>query len=86
MRMIFRYESGIRVEAIVLAIDGSQMRAAIHTADDAAIFVRSGGYWHAENGEIVEIEAAAFDENEARPVPAIERPKVMTAGGWVAVS
>ena len=79
MRMILQYESGVRVEAILLAIEGQKMRVAVNCADDATIFVLSDGYWYGENGEIVEIEAAAFAE-EAPAAFTIQAPVMMTAG------
>jgi len=60
MRMVLRYEGGRRVEAVLLSIDSRRMRVAIDSADDATTFVRADDYWYGENGEIVEIESAAF--------------------------
>jgi len=82
MRMILRYESGLRVEAMLLAIDSQRMRVAIDSADDATMFVRADDYWYGESGEIVELEAAVADEGDdiAAIVDAM-KPKVMAAGG-----
>jgi hypothetical protein len=82
MRMILRYESGLRVEAVLLAIDSRRVRVAVDSADDARMFVRADDYWYGEDGEVVELEAAVADEGDdiAAMIDAM-KPKVMTAGG-----
>ncbi len=57
MTAILRYESGARVEAVLLAADNGKLRVAVKSDSDTTELVRRGSSWHVETGETVEIEA-----------------------------
>ena len=81
MRMIIRYESGRRVEAILLAANAYEMRA-IETGGDTLELVRAGDNWYTESGTALEIEALI-------PIPGVDvtrfcagvYPRTLAAGG-----
>ena len=57
MRMMIRYHSGLRVEAILLAANSERMRVVIKAQRDAAELRRGDSGWLTEDGEAIEIEA-----------------------------
>jgi hypothetical protein len=57
MLMTIRYESGLRVEAVVLTADRERMRVAIDTQVDTTELRQVDACWHMEDGSEVEIEA-----------------------------
>jgi hypothetical protein len=57
MLMTIRYESGLRVEAVVLTADRERMRVAIDTQVDTTELQQVDACWHMEDGTEVEIEA-----------------------------
>jgi hypothetical protein len=57
MRMILRYQSGTRVEVVLLAAGGDRLRAAVESQRDTAELHRTDGRWYTERGAPIEIEA-----------------------------
>ncbi len=58
MWMMIRYQSGIRVEAVLLAANSEWMRVvAIDTQRDTVELHRVDGCWYTERGVAIEIEA-----------------------------
>ena len=57
MRMIIRYQSGLRVEAVLLAANSERMRVAIETQRDTIELHRVDGCWYTQRGAAIEIEA-----------------------------
>jgi hypothetical protein len=58
MRMMIRFQNGVRGEAVLLAANAQQMRVAFHARGDVKQLNRdSAGCWHNESGEPLEIEA-----------------------------
>jgi hypothetical protein len=81
VRMILRYETGRRVEAVLLAANSRRMRVAIDSAGDTTTLVRADDCWRGEDGEIVEIEALiALSGTEVAPLSDGARPKMAAAG------
>jgi hypothetical protein len=82
--MILRYESGARVEAVLLAANDQNMRVAIESQSDSVELRRLGDAWQTDGGEAIEIEALI-------QVPGADmarfrsemRPRTMTAGSPV---
>ena len=50
MRMILRYDNGIRVEAVLLAANRQQMRVVIEDRKDTVEFTAVDGRWFSETG------------------------------------
>lgn len=57
MRMIIRYQNGLRMEAVLLAASSDRMRVAIETQCDTIELQRVDAGWRTERGAAVEIEA-----------------------------
>ena len=57
MRMTIRYQSGLRVEAVLLAANRERMRVAIHSQRDTIEMHRVDASWLTEEGTAIEIEA-----------------------------
>jgi hypothetical protein len=58
MRMMVRYQSGVRGEAVLLAANTGFMRVAFHARGDVKELSRDeNGSWFSESGEPLEIEA-----------------------------
>ena len=57
MRMEIRYQSGLRVEAVLLAANSERIRVAIKAQRDAAELHREDACWYTEEGDEIEIEA-----------------------------
>lgn len=58
MRMLIRYQNGMRSEAVLLAANTERMRVAFHARGDVKELSRdANGSWLSENGEPLEIEA-----------------------------
>jgi len=57
MRMMIRYQSGLRAEAVLLAASSDRMRVAIDSQRDTVELHRVDGCWRTERGAAIEIEA-----------------------------
>jgi hypothetical protein len=57
MRMMIRYQSGLRVEAVLLAANRDRMRVAIETQCDTIELHRVDAGWRTQRGAAIEIEA-----------------------------
>jgi hypothetical protein len=57
MRMILRYESGQRVEALLLAGNSDRMRVAIGARADTVELRVVNGHWSTDEGAAVEVES-----------------------------
>jgi hypothetical protein len=55
--MTIRYQSGIRVEAVLLAADSERMRVAIDSQSDTIELRRVDACWYTEEGAEIELEA-----------------------------
>jgi hypothetical protein len=55
--MTIRYQSGLRVEAVLLAADSERMRVAIDSQRDTIELRKVDASWFTENEEGIEIEA-----------------------------
>ena len=60
MWMMIRYQSGLRVEAVLLAANRERMRAAIASQRDTVELHRVDGRWYTQRGAAIEIEALIF--------------------------
>jgi hypothetical protein len=57
MRMLIRYQNGLRVEAVVLAVNSERMRVAIGSHSDTVELHMVDGGWRTQRGAAIEIEA-----------------------------
>ena len=57
MRMMIRYQSGLRAEAVLLAANSDRMRVAIGSQRDTVELHRVDGGWRTQRGAAIEIEA-----------------------------
>jgi hypothetical protein len=57
MRMMIRYQNGLRLEAVLLAANNERMRVAIQTQCDTLELHRVDAGWRTERGAAIEIEA-----------------------------
>jgi hypothetical protein len=57
MLITIRYQTGIRVEAVVLAANRERMRVAIDSESDTMELHVVDAGWHTEDGAEIEIEA-----------------------------
>jgi hypothetical protein len=57
MLMMIRYQSGLRVEAVLLAANSERMRVAIASQRDTVELNKVHACWHTEDGAEIEIEA-----------------------------
>ena len=57
MRMLLRYESGTRVEALLLACNPETMRVTIGAQDDTAELRLVNGRWVTDEGVSIELES-----------------------------
>jgi hypothetical protein len=57
MLMTIRYQSGLRVEAVLLAANSERMRVAIDSQPDTIELHKVDACWYAEEGAEIELEA-----------------------------
>ena len=57
MRMMIRYQSGLRVEAVLLAANSQRMRVVVESQRDTVELNKVDACWHTEDGAEIEIEA-----------------------------
>ena len=57
MRMTIRYQSALRVEAVLLATNRERMRVAVDSQRDTIELHKVDACWHTEDGAEIEIEA-----------------------------
>ncbi len=57
MRMMIRYQNGLRAEAVLLAANSERMRVAIGCQCDAVELHRVDSGWRTQRGAAIEIEA-----------------------------
>ena len=57
MRMTIRYQSGLRVEAVLLAANRERMRVVIDSQPDTVELHKVDANWVTEQGSAIEIEA-----------------------------
>jgi hypothetical protein len=57
MWMMIRYQSGPRVEAVLLAANSERMRVAIDSQRDTVELHRVDGCWYTQRGAAIEIES-----------------------------
>ena len=57
MRMTIRYQSGLRVEAVLLAANRERMRVAVDSQRDTIELHKVDACWYTEQGAEIEIEA-----------------------------
>ncbi len=69
MRMVIQCASGVRREALLLALNKNRMRVMIADASDAVEFTLVDGCWVDERGETIEFEALL-------PMEAIDWPQL----------
>ena len=68
MYTLMSYETGKRTEALVMSATQDKMRVIVPQRNETLELRQRDGFWVAENGERVEIEAIIGDDREARPV------------------
>ena len=74
MQLTVTYWSGGRAEAVLLAVYGLRMRAAVCGCSDATEFRYVGGQWFDESGDPVQIEEeGACGEKESVPASAFQQ-------------
>ena len=74
MRMIIRYQSGPRVEAVLLAANSERMRVAIASQRDTVELRRVDGCWYTQRGAAIEIEALILLRGERTLACSAETP------------
>ena len=57
MRMLIRYQNGLRVEAVLLAANSERMRVAVCSQRDTIELHRVDAGWRTRRGTVIEIEA-----------------------------
>jgi hypothetical protein len=57
MRMMIRYQNGLRAEAVLLAANSERMRVAIGSHSDTIELNRVDAGWRTQRGAAIEIEA-----------------------------
>ena len=57
MRMMIRYQNGLRLEAVLLAASSDRMRVAVETQCDTIELQRVDEGWRTERGSAIDIEA-----------------------------
>jgi len=57
MLMTIRYQTGLRVEAVLLAANSERLRAAIDSQHDTIELHKVGACWYTEEGAEIELEA-----------------------------
>jgi hypothetical protein len=57
MLMTIRYQSGLRVEAVLLAANSERMRVAAYSQRDTIELHKVDACWYAEEGAEIEVEA-----------------------------
>jgi len=57
MRMMIRYQNGLRAEAALLAANSERMRVAIGSQRDAVELHKVDAGWRTQRGAAIEIEA-----------------------------
>ena len=68
MHLIISYETGRRMEALVMSATRDCMRVIVPRRNETLELRQVNGSWIAENGERVEIEAIVTDGRMARPL------------------
>ena len=72
MRMTIRFQSGLRVEAVLLAANRERLRVAIPSQQDTSELHKVDERWYTEKGAEVAIEAII-------PIPGTEVSRFCTA-------
>ena len=72
MRMMIRYQSGLRAEAVLLAANNDRMRVAIGSHRDTVELHKVDSGWRTERGAAIEIEALI-------PIPGIDFSRFSSA-------
>ena len=57
MLMTIRYQSGLRVEAVLLAANRERMRLAVASQRDTIELYKADGCWYTEKEDVIELEA-----------------------------
>jgi hypothetical protein len=57
MLLTIRYENGLRIEAILLAVNPERMRVVVPSQRDTIELHKEGVCWYTEEGAEIEIEA-----------------------------
>ena len=86
MKMVIRYQTGRRVEAVLLAANSQRMRVVAGSERDTIELDRIDGCWYTETGTMLEIEALI-------PIPGTDvsrfcaevYPRAISAGGKFSV-
>ena len=74
MRMMIRYQSGLRAEAVLLAANNDRMRVAIGSQRDTVELHKVDSGWRTQRGAAIEIEALI-------PIPGIDFSRFCSAVG-----
>jgi hypothetical protein len=81
MRMTIRYQSGLRVEAVLLAADHKRMRVAIESQRDTVELHQADSSWYTDKGVEIEIEALiSIPGTDVSQVCSAVYPRTFTAG------
>ena len=57
MQLVLQYPTGLRVEAVLLAVTRSRMRVALRDRADTVEFRLRDGRWTSDQGEAIELES-----------------------------
>ncbi len=80
MGIIIRFESGLRVDAVLLAANADGMRIIVSGGNTLELVAR-GDSWQTESGAAIEIESlVAIPGTEVPQFCAEVRPKALAAG------
>lgn len=83
MGLIIRYESGLRVHALLLTTNDQKMRVAAASDGDTVELFRVGDAWETDRGETIEIEALLqIPGVDVSTFWAAMRPRTMAAGSF----
>ena len=81
MRMTIRYQSGLRVEAVLLAANREWMRVVIDSQPDTVELHKVDANWVTEQGSAIEIEALIpLAGTDVSGFCAAVYPRTITAG------
>jgi hypothetical protein len=69
MHLTFSFPAGRRIEGVLLAIGRYEMRVALPEQQDTVEFRLVDGYWTAEDGERIELDALVHIPPTAVPQP-----------------
>ena len=82
MLMTIRYQSGLRVEAVLLAVSRERMRIAIDSQPDTIELHKVDACWFSEEGAEIEIKALVpIAETDVSHFCAAVYPRTVAAGG-----